>query len=213
VVLANPKHSSKEIMTIIGQMWQETTEKDRAKYNKLAAADKVRYEAEMKVFEKNHPEESRGKSSPDSAKPTKKTAYFVFCEENRQMVKDENPEIDGKAVTRILAEKWAELKKDYPKEAEYFQAQADDANKGFEDRVSDYHSSPGSPKKLTKAEQAKADDPENFELNTKTGRYVRKPKPKKEVSPKVKKTVTKTVVKPVVKKVETVVEEDEILSE
>ena len=36
--------------------------------------------------------------------------------------------------------------------------------------MKEYESSPG-PKKLSKVEQAKADDPEHYELNKETGRY------------------------------------------
>lgn len=225
---ANPELSSKELITLMGKMWRETGDRDRAEYEEEAARDKERYEAEMKVFELAHPELARSKS-PDNKKPTKSSAYVIFCEENRQTVKDENPELDGKSISKILANLWSKIKKD-DKEVERLQALADKANKGFEERVKEYHSSPGYSKGLSKVEQAKANDPEHYELNIESGRYVLKegwkknvdgtftrkeakkgsPKAKKEV-PKIKKEVPKKrAAKEVAKKqIEKIIEEEE----
>jgi hypothetical protein len=180
VVGANPGLSNTEIVSLMAKMWKETADEDRTEYNDLAAEDKERYESEMKVFEAEHPDQARAKSSP--GKPTKATAYHKYCEENRDTVKEENPELDGKAITKLLAEQWEEVKKD-ENELTKYQALADEANEGFEERVTEYHEG-DSPKKLSEAEQAKADDPEHYELNPKTGRYVRKEE-KKVASPKV----------------------------
>ena len=193
VAEANPTLSNTEIVSLMAKMWKETAEEDRTEYNELAAEDKERYESEMKVFEAEHPDQARAKSSP--GKPTKATAYHKYCEENRETVREENPDLDGKAITKLLAEQWEEVKKDKDEHAKY-QSLADEANEGFEERVTDYHEG-DSPKKLSEAEQAKADDPDHYELNPKTGRYVRKEEQKKAASPKVveKKPVPKAATK------------------
>jgi hypothetical protein len=171
VVGANPGVKNTEVISIMGKMWKDTPEDARAEYNDLAAADKTRYEEAMKIFEAEHPEEARSKTSPGTGKPTKETAYHLFSEEHRESVQTEFPDLDGKQITKKLAEMWDEMKKsDKDKVAEY-QSAADQANEGFEERVAEFNSSPGSSPKLSKAEQAKADDPEHYELNLKTNRY------------------------------------------
>ena len=178
---ANPELSNTEIVSMMAKMWKDTVEVDRKEYNELAAEDKERYEAEMKIFEAEHPDQARAKSSP--GKPTKVTAYHKYCEENRETLKADNPDLDGKAINKLLAEKWDEIKKD-KNEVNKYQELADDVNKGFEDRIVEYHEN-NSPKKLSEAEQNKSNNPDKYELNSKTGRYVEKakPKPKKEASP------------------------------
>ena len=57
-------------------------------------------------------------------------------------MKDEHPGWDGRAVTKYLAEKWEELKKDHSAEADKFQVEADEANKDFEVRTKEFFSSP-----------------------------------------------------------------------
>jgi hypothetical protein len=206
VVEANPGLSNTDIVSLMAKMWKETAEEDRTEYNELAAEDKERYESEMKVFEAEHPDQARAKSSP--GKPTKATAYHKYCEENRDTVKEENPDLDGKAITKLLAEQWEEVKKDEAEHAKY-QALADEANEGFEERVTEYHEG-DSPKKLSEAEQAKANDPEHYELNPKTGRYVRKEEKKaaspkvaeKKVAPKLATKATKPASKPAAKETE-----------
>jgi hypothetical protein len=209
---ANPGMKSKELMALMSDMWKETSKEDRAEYEAEAAVDKKRYEREMVVFETKYPNEARAstKSATSPGKPTKATAYYCFCNEFRDLYKAQNPEMKGTEVTKLLAEKWDIIKKDKTHQ-EHYQAMADQANEGFEDRVSEYHSSPGSPVKLSKAEQIKANDPENFELNVETGRYVRKEKPKSPKSPKTKAAAKpKAIVKKAVAKV-VVEEEDEDL--
>ena len=216
VVEANPDAKNTEIVSIMAKMWKETAEEDRSEYVEAAQKDKERYEQEMKVFEAEHPDQARAKNSPGSGKPTKETAYRLFSEEHREAVTEENPDLDGKQITKLLAEKWEELKtSDKAKFAEYQEA-AKQANEGFEERVAEFNKSPGSSSKLTKAEQAKADDPEHYELKLDTGRYNLKEgwkknpdgsfsktgSPKKAAaSPKVAKAEPKSVAKPVSKPV------------
>ncbi len=106
--------------------------------------------------------------------------------------------MNGKLLTQLIAEKWEQAKGDEDELLKY-QELADEANEGFEERVTEYHET-DSPKKLSEAEQKKADDPEHYELNSKTGRYVRKDEPKA-TSPVAEKPVkakakAKTAAKP-----------------
>lgn len=235
-VAANPTAKNTEIVSIISKLWHDTAEEDRTEYIEAAAADKVRYEEQMKVFETEHPDLARMKTSPGNGKPTKETAYHLFCEEHREAKETAFPDLDGKQITKKLAEDWEELKKtDKEKLAEY-QAAAEKANEGFENRVTEYNKSPGSSPKLSKVEQAKADDPEHYELNSKTNRYVLREgwkknpdgsfvkivkkdvvSPKKSVGKPVgkpgSKVATKTVVKTVVKPVEAAENDDDVLVE
>ncbi len=181
---ANPTLKNTEIVSLMAKMWKNTADEDRSEYNDLAAEDKERYETEMKVFETEHPDQARAKSSP--GKPTKVTAYHKYCKDNRDTFKEKNSTLNDKAITRLLADKWKEDQKDEEILAKY-QALADEANEGFEDRVIDYHENNGH-KKLSETEQKKANDPDNYELNPKTGRFVEKEKLKKVASPKVEKT-------------------------
>lgn len=171
VVNSNPGISNTEIISIVAKLWKDTPEEKREEYIKQAKDDKQRYQEEMKLFESKHPEQARSKSGQN--KPTKATAYHKFCEENREILRKENSEIEGKDITKLLTEKWEIVKKDKDELSRY-QLLANKANEDFEKRITEYHENDSSSKKLSKAEQEKKDDPEHFELNAKTGRYGRK---------------------------------------
>ena len=167
VVLANPKLSNTEIISLISKMWNETPEEDRGEYEAKATEDKDRYEKEMKIYETKYPEKARA-STKAHDKQTKATAHRMFCAEYRQQLKDDNPELDGREITTMLSELWAEIKEDKEQFTKY-QELADEANEGSNADASS--TSTSTPKKLSPAEQKKADDPEHYELNPETGRY------------------------------------------
>ncbi len=165
----NPEAKNTEIVSILAKQWKELKNKD--KYVEMANEDKIRYTKDMEKFEKNHPEFTRSKTSKKNSKPTKETAYRLFCEKNREQLKKKFPESTGKEITQKLASEWKKEKED---SVLNFQKKAEEMNKDFEERMTEYLKT-ASPK-LSKSEQAKAEDTEHFELNTKTGRYVNKVK-------------------------------------
>ena len=197
VVAENLGVENTEIVSIMAKKWKNTTEDERVVYNDLAAADKLRYEEAMKIFETEHPEEARAKSSPSNGKPTKETAYHLFSDEIRSSIQTEFPDLDGKQVTKKIAEMWDTLKKTDKEKVAKYQAIADKSNEDFEERVTEYTASPGSSPKFTKIEQAKADDPEHYELNPKTNRHMIKEGWKK--NPDGSFVSTKKIAKPVAK--------------
>ena len=209
--LDNPKVTNKEIVAGMGQLWQETSPADREEYEAMAIEDKKRYDDEMEVYEAEHPDKAR-KSTKDAnspKRPTKMTAYHLFCEENRERLAEENEELDGREINALLAKKWEEFKKKQPKKFAKYQALADEANEDFEERLEEFNAemeATGSPKKFTPAEQAKADQPDKYELNVKTGRHVLRKEAKAEAKPKANGKTTKMAAK---KKKPVVEEEDD----
>jgi len=175
---ANPELSNTEIVSLMAKMWNETAENDRGEYKAKALEDKNRYEAQMKVYETKNPEKARA-STKIHDKQTKATAHRMFCDENRQHLKDENPELDGRDIIKMLGELWNEIKEDSEQFAKY-QELADETNKAQFGDTSPSPVSSSSPKKLSASEQAKADQPDKYEFNTETNRYV------------LKKNITKT---------------------
>lgn len=91
-------------------LWAELKESDERKeeYEKfveLANKDKLEISGGIKENTKDSAKSS--KSLPSS--PNKNTAYIKYCKENRQLVKDENPDADSKTIVKILAMSWKEL--------------------------------------------------------------------------------------------------------
>jgi hypothetical protein len=69
---------------------------------------------------------TKAKSDSEEDKPKKKmNAYVLFSKENRAQVKEENPDMDSKAVTKELAQQWKDLDDD---EKQEWKDKADELN-------------------------------------------------------------------------------------
>ena len=135
------------IMAELGKRWKELKDDDDraeelAKYTKMAADDKARYEDEKDNGKPSESDEDKPKKKEkkqakkvevevddvetDDEKPAPKkktegekkpkTGYAYFCSYNREGVKTDNPEMKAQDITRELARLWKELTKEEQKE-------------------------------------------------------------------------------------------------
>ena len=123
-----------EVIRELGVQWRALKESQKksdktkvAKYNKMAEEDKERAAREMETYVPpteeellaNKPKRGRKSTKKKSDKPKRgKSAYLFFCGEMRQELKEEFPDADGKEITRMLGERWSELKDDKDREDE-----------------------------------------------------------------------------------------------
>jgi hypothetical protein len=98
IVEDNDNCKPHQIMSLLGSKWRELTTKQKSKYYEQAAEDKERY-LDMKEIEKR-----RNKT------PSKLSAYFLFCEDERPKVKKDHPTFSTKEVTSECGKRWNELK-------------------------------------------------------------------------------------------------------
>lgn len=90
------KFSSKEVLIELGLRWKNMSESDRQVYKNMAAEDKKRYEDQI------------GDNKYI-------TGYQLYCNDNIQRVKDENPKLSGELgfkYIQILANEWKHLNKE-----------------------------------------------------------------------------------------------------
>ena len=98
--------SSTQITVLLGQRWKALKEdssraSELASYEKKASADNERY-----LREKGE------KKTKNDNKPKKaKSAYLVFCEQTRPVVKKEMPDLSAKDIISELARRWQLQKK------------------------------------------------------------------------------------------------------
>ena len=102
IVEDNPESKPHEIMSLLGSKWRELTTKQKSKYYEQAAEDKERY------LDMNELEKRRNKT------PSKLSSYFLFCEDERPLVKEEFPSMSTKKVTAECGKRWNELKLNDP---------------------------------------------------------------------------------------------------
>ncbi len=93
------KFSSKEVLLELGIKWKNMSESDKQVYKNMAIEDKKRYEDQMCIDGSNK----------------YITGYQLYCNDNIQRVKDQNPNLKGELgfkYIQILASEWKHLNKE-----------------------------------------------------------------------------------------------------
>lgn len=132
----HPDMSSTEITKVMGSRWSALSDDEKLPYKELSAADKARYDNEMSSYipseewiSKSAKNDSKD-GSKKKAKKTKKngpkrgvTPYIAFCTQMRASVKENNPNMDAKEVTKELGRLWStEYKNDKKKRKPFMKA-------------------------------------------------------------------------------------------
>jgi hypothetical protein len=95
----NPDIKPKEITTRIGKMWNELSDKDKAKYNKKAEKERSDYNKKMDQYKIDHPVIAPPKGALSS--------YMLFCKDHHEQVVKKNPNTKQTEITKILSEMWS----------------------------------------------------------------------------------------------------------
>ena len=93
----NPQMRIAEISKLLGETWRGMTAKDKAPYEKKAAADKALYEKEMKSYKPPY-------------KPKRAMVAFMFYSiEQRPAVQKKNSSLGIAEISKILGKNWREM--------------------------------------------------------------------------------------------------------
>jgi len=119
-----------EVSKELGRRWKSLGDDDRARYDTMAAEDKLRYAKEKEELKGSHPPSSvakdwkssastklgpkkNGRATPNEGKMEKKkrapSAYMLFCASHRSQVVDKDGnKLSLPETTKILARMWRE---------------------------------------------------------------------------------------------------------
>lgn len=144
-----------DVTAKLGAMWREfcadaktdsKVKKELAKFEKMAADDKERYEAEKADYTPLTEEElseklsSQKKKKDPNAPKRGKSAYMFFCQEYRTKVKEEMDDPKPTDVTAELGRQWNELKTDKKKKKEFekFEKMAAEDKERYQEEMAEY---------------------------------------------------------------------------
>jgi len=144
----NPDIKANEMMAELGARWKEMKENEPEeveKYMEMAAEDKTRYEEEMKNYvpsadEEEKPKEKKTKKTKKATDAPKKnkSGYLFFCQEMRQVVKEENPDMKTNEIMAELGARWKELKENEPEEVKKYMEMAGEDKTRYEEEMKNY---------------------------------------------------------------------------
>lgn len=96
VKISNPDSSPKQILTLLGKLWNELSEDDKEQYKELAAEDKVRYQRENGV-DSGDEKIAKPKENKTKPKTSEKVKESVESDIEEEPVKQEKPKGKVKA--------------------------------------------------------------------------------------------------------------------
>ena len=103
----NPEMKATEITSKLGEIWQSLNDKQKKKYVDEAGKDKERYEEEMNEYVPSEGFEKKGKKKSKAKRAP--SGYIIFCQDKREEIKSENPEMKATEITKELGRQWKEL--------------------------------------------------------------------------------------------------------
>ena len=142
-----PTIDSKEVLAELGKRWKQLKDEDAARYNeyqKMAEKDKIRFKTEMENYvpgeevEKDNKETKEKKKKDKNAPKGAKSAYILFCSEERAQVKKDMPDIDSKNVLTELGKRWKVLKENDEDRYNEFQVMAEKDKLRFKNEMKNY---------------------------------------------------------------------------
>lgn len=105
ILKSNPGIKSTEVSKIAGKMWKALDSEEKEKYDQEY---KKGYDIYREKFN-----EYKGIKPKDPNIPVKPLTQFLkYCEENRKILKKENPNLKPGEISTLLSNKWKELDED-----------------------------------------------------------------------------------------------------
>jgi hypothetical protein len=100
--------SATEVTSRLGALWKNLSDKEKSKYEESSKKDKNRYENEMQSYNPQVEGTTSKKRAPNGSKGAM-SSYMHYCQDNREMVKSKNSQMNGKQVNVELSRLWKEL--------------------------------------------------------------------------------------------------------
>lgn len=138
--------------------WNSLSEEEKRPYKLMAERDKNRFESEMKQFpgEKQRRGGKRKRRSKDPNAPKRSlSAFFWFCNDERQKVKGMNPEYGIGDVAKELGRLWALCA---PETKQKYQAMSDKDKARYEREMHIYKSNPVPANHAEEDDEEESDD-------------------------------------------------------
>jgi hypothetical protein len=133
------------------EKWKDMTPKEKARFDGMAQKDKERYNKEMEVWDRDHPNSAkaggkRKKADKDPNMPKRAlSAFFMYCAERRPVVKKANPGFSVGDIAKELGKEWREVT-----DKSKYEAQAEKDKERYRKAMDAYNATQGSPPKKQK---------------------------------------------------------------
>jgi len=191
LMVENPNLSFGKIGQMFGELWKQASDEEKAKYEKLAAQEKIKHQYEIAAYYDTHPEGSSEESESEEEKSAKKkrkkpdkdaphkslTPFIMFSKEVRPRFQKDYPNETFGDIGKRVGQRWKELsedeKQEYNKKAaadkdRYTKEKLEYDKKKEDDKVEATKQQVKPKKKLQKVESGSDSDTNNSKSDSDT---------------------------------------------
>jgi len=99
----NPDTAFGQIAKLLSVEYKELTPDEKSKWDKLAAEDKKRYDAEMADYVPPAGTKKRKKDKDPNKPKRNMSAYFLYSNANRASIKERNPDASFGEIAKLIS--------------------------------------------------------------------------------------------------------------
>jgi hypothetical protein len=105
-ILAETKLDKENTLKLVAPAWRALTSGERAEWEEVARRDKLRFVTEKAVYKGPWEQKKRrAKKHPDAPRRPM-SAFLMYSQTRRKVVKKDNPDMSNTDVSRLLGEMW-----------------------------------------------------------------------------------------------------------
>lgn len=159
--------SFSDLSKLCSEKWKSVSENDKNVLKEQAVEDKNRYVKEMENYQPDPNQSLKAKRKmkrklKDPKKPKRPLSSFLFfCEEHRQSIREQNPELKIGDISKVLGKMWSEC----VDKTKYDMQNAKDKER-FEAAMKEYSTNGPSPNKKLKPNESVEEKVKENESNT-----------------------------------------------
>jgi serine/arginine repetitive matrix protein 1 len=162
-----------EITKEMGVRWSKLSDKKKAPFIAMAEEDKIRYSREIEeegpIEGQDTEKKKRAKKTRPDGMPKKgSSGYIFFCKDRRASVKEDNPDMDSREITKELGRLWRvelteEEKEPFIKQAEKDKLRYTDEKSKWDSEHSDSEEKVTPKPKKSKSKKSSSDSEDSDE--------------------------------------------------
>ena len=165
VKTANPDFKPSELMSKLGEMWKNLSKEDKQEFVEQAESDKERYNKERSNYkgpvggdddDDDSPKKKTKKVPKDPSQKKAKSGYLVFGDEQRPVIKKQNPDFKAKDIIAEIGRRWKAL-------TESERMQFNEKAKKLKDNAANAKAKPAAKAESEEEEESEEEDDEEDE--------------------------------------------------
>ena len=146
---------TKLFIEFVSELISENSSMMPDEVKKMLSSKENKARIENEFIKKNNIKQKKEKKTDTGEPKRPRTAYILFCQDEREHVTQANPGLANKDITSLLGKKWKEVKESFPRTFEQFNTVALREKSEYEEKMREYRTANNIPEKVKRVPKPK----------------------------------------------------------